>query len=88
MLTKTVVSTARRRSFSAAHLDLGDVKVSASANAGQRSPPKDGETQPDDNSVTSSNRRVLSPSGEESDIRERQPIEDFPLQKESHNGQL
>ena len=68
MLTKTVVSTARR-SLSAAPLDVEDVKVSAADNVGQRSPPKDGETQPVEYSVTSSNRRFSSPSGKERDIR-------------------
>ena len=43
---------------------------SAAANVGQRSPSKDGETQPDEYSVASSNRRLSSPSGEESGIRE------------------
>ena len=47
---------------------MGDV-VSAADNVGQRSPPKDGETQPNEYSVASSNGRFSSPSGEEGDMR-------------------
>ena len=60
---------------------MGDVKVSAAANVGQQSPPKDGETQPDEYTVASSNRSFPSPSVEERDIRERQLTDDRPSRK-------
>ena len=46
-----------------------ETKVSAAANMGLRSPPKDGETQPDEYSVALSNHRFSSPFGDEGDIR-------------------
>ena len=68
--TKTFVSTARRRSWFC-RTARRETKVSAAANVSQRSPLKDGETQPG-YSVASSNRRFSSPSGEKGDIRVRQ----------------
>ena len=49
---------------SATPLDVGGVKVSTAANVGQRSPPIDGEIQPDGYSAAASNRRFSSLSGD------------------------
>ena len=67
--------------------DVGDVKISAAANVDHRSPPKDVETQPDEYSVASSNRRFSSPS-DEGDIRGTAADRRSPIQKELQNGQL
>ena len=71
----------------AAPRDVRDVKISAAANVGQRSPPKDVKTQPNEYTVASSNRRFSSPS-DEGDIRGTAADRRSPLQKELQNGQL
>ena len=73
---------------SPAPLGVGDMKVSAAVNVGQRQLLKDGEIQPDEYTVASSNRRFSSPSGVEGDIRVTSAGRRLHLEKESRNGQL
>ena len=71
---------------SVATLDVEDVHFSSAANVGQRSPAKDGESQPDVYSVGWSDPGFSSPSGEEGNIMGTSADSALLLEKESQNG--